>query len=151
MQIFIATTLFLSGIVGSQSQEIHYNEVQVDANPWTGKPGVIRYTKTCEQDSGSPRGKRQAPEEPKQPNCYYHADDSITPPDCDGFCNVDSRRKCRDLNGTTPEYTCTRKPVFVPLGKVSNSELHLTFFYLIVKKTNTTIYGINNNILVRHL
>jgi len=117
MKIFIATTLFLSGIVGSQSQEIHYNEVQVDANPWTGKPGVIRYTKTCEQDSGSPRGKRQAPEEPKQPNCYYHADESITPPDCDGFCNVDSRRKCRDLNGTKLEYTCTRKPVFVPLGK----------------------------------
>ena len=95
-----------------------YTEEQVDTNPWTGQPGVIRYAKTCDPTEGAPRGKRDVAQAPKEPNCFYHADESITPPDCDGFCDRDSHRRCRDLNGTSTEYTCTKKPVFVPLGKV---------------------------------
>jgi len=120
MKLFIAT-LFAFGYVQAAQE---YTEEKVNVNPWTGKPGVIRYTKTCEAPEprftdGSPRGKRQA-KEPKKPNCFFHADDTITPPDCDGFCVANGNaagKECKALNGTSTKYTCTEKPVFVPLGK----------------------------------
>lgn len=113
MKVFTAMLFVVASAAG---QAIEYTEEQVDLNPWTGQPGKIRYAKTCEQPQGKSIGKRQAPGT-KEPNCFYHADSSITPADCDGFCDRDSHRRCRDLNGTKPEYTCTKKPVFVPLGK----------------------------------
>jgi len=121
MKAFTATLLFVVGSTIAQAPPPQYTEEQVDQNPWTGQPGTIRYTKTCETSQGSPRGKRQA-QEPKEPNCYYHADENITPAGCDGFCKdgndgKDAHRRCRDLNGTSTQYTCTKKPVFVPLGK----------------------------------
>lgn len=110
MKIFIATAFLFSAITAQE-----YTEVAVDVNPWTGKPGVIRFSKECE---GEPRGKRQAPSEIKnEPNCFFHADETITPPDCDGYCGTDDHRRCKALNGTSLKYTCTKKPVFVPLGK----------------------------------
>lgn len=117
MKVFTSMLFVVASAVG---QGIQYTEEKVDTNPWTLQPGVIRYAKTCEpNDQGSPKSldKREAVIAQKEPNCFYHADDSITPPDCDGFCDRDSHRRCRDLNGTKPEYTCTKKPVFVPLGK----------------------------------
>jgi len=116
MKVFTALLFVVASAVG---QEIQYTEEKVDINPWTLQPGVIRYAKTCEPNQGSPKSldKREAVIAQKEPNCFYHADDSITPPDCDGFCKGEPQRMCRDLNGTKPEYTCTKKPVFVPLGK----------------------------------
>ena len=115
--------MFVVGSTVAQAPPGQYTEEQVDVNPWTGQPGTIRYTKTCEPQQGAGRKKRQA-QQPKEPNCYYHADEKITPAGCDGFCKdgndgKDAHRRCRDLNGTTTEYSCTKKPVFVPLGKVS--------------------------------
>ena len=124
-QVFTATLLFVVGSTVAQGP-VQYTEEQVDVNPYTGKPGTIRYTKTCEPTQGAGRKKRQA-QQPKEPNCYYHADASITPEGCDGFCKdgvdgKDAHRRCRDLNGTTTEFTCTKKPVFVPLGKVCQNK-----------------------------
>jgi len=121
MKAFTATLLFVVGSTVAQAPPGQYTEEQVDVNPWTGQPGTIRYTKTCEPQQGAGRKKRQA-QQPKEPNCYYHADEKITPAGCDGFCKdgndgKDAHRRCRDLNGTTTEYSCTKKPVFVPLGK----------------------------------
>lgn len=112
MKVF-AAVLFTAALAAGQE----YTEEKVEVNPWTGKPGVIRYAKSCEQPQGKSIDKRQATQAPKEPNCFYHADSNITPADCDGFCDRDAHRRCRDLNGTKPEYTCTKKPVFVPLGK----------------------------------
>lgn len=113
MKVLIATA-FLFSLIAAQE----YTEEPVDANPWTGRPGVIRYAKQCEQPAGQPRGKRQATSDFKNdPNCFFHADDSITPSDCNGYCSKDAHRTCKALNGTSAKYTCTKKPVFVPLGK----------------------------------
>lgn len=113
MRLFLATTFLLSYVCG---QGFEYDLIPVKLNPFTNEADTtLRITKPCPPEEGQPRGKRMADVD-HEPNCFYHADATITPEGCDGYCK-EGHKVCKELHGTTTKYTCIKKPVFTPLGK----------------------------------